>query len=821
MNKQLRRNRNENNIVGDKSNTVKHSQQRLKIKQPSENLKTKWIWLGVILVVTFISFYPSLKNSFNNWDDNAYVFENLSLNKPITEAIPYFFGPRYFVGNYIPVTMIAYTLELQSGGMKPEFFHMINLILHLLNVMLVFWFIYLLSSKKIIVASIVSLFFGIHPMHVESVAWVAELKDVLYTFFFLCGLIAYYKYISNKEKKDYKLLILTFLLFAISILSKPAAVVFPLVLLLLDYYIIRKTDIYLWIEKIPFFIVSILFGIITINAQTADRLLHDFYPFSQRIFFAAHSFLEYIIKLLIPYNLSIFYPYPKIINGQLPLFYYLSPLIILALFYGVYRTLKHSRLITFGFLFFCVNILLVLQFVSVGDAIMADRYTYVPYIGLFFIIAMGFHHLYHSNNSKLSTYKKPALITIIILVIICCYVTNSRCEVWKDSDSLAIDLLNKFPDDRLALNNQAYLLYEHKQYDESIPLFKKAIQMRPDYSMAYINLSNVYSAKNDLTDALKVIDTAIQHKPDDYDLYNRKGNILNSQNKFDEALIQYKIALKIKPDYYKAYYNMSKNYDAMNNFDSALICIDNAIKIQPDDYQLINAKGYLLFNNSKYDEAVKSYNESIKLKPDYTTAYINLSQSYFALKDYENSLKTLDAALKYSPNDYILLNNKGYNLFMSGNAQGALDYYKQSLKNNPDYITAYVNLANCYRSLKDYDNALQNIDVAIRSLPSNYTVINNKGEILLDMRKYKDALDLFMQAIKLNPQFVDAYINVGNCYGSMQDYDNAIQYFKKSLELSLDNPDIYRKLGLSYQNKGDMNTANTYYAKQKQLEVKK
>ena len=671
------------------------------------------------------------------------------------------------------------------------------------------------------VASCVSLFFGIHPMHVESVAWIAELKDVLYTFFFLGGLIAYYYYIINKEKKHYKLLFVAFILFALSGLSKPAAVVFPVVLLLIDYYTKRKSDIQLWMEKIPFFILTILFGIITIKAQEADRLLHDFYPLTERIFFACHSFLDYLIKMLIPYKLSIFYPYPNVVNNQLPIIYYLTPIIVIALLYGVYRTMKYSRLVVFGFLFFAVNISLVLQIISVGDAIMADRYTYIPYIGLFFIIAMGFYNLYHSINPKINAYKQPAFIAIIIFAITCCYISNTRCEVWKDSNSLSLDLLNKFPDDRLALNNQGFLLYEQKKFNESIPLFQKAIQMRLDYSMAYINLSNSYIALKDYDNALKVIDTAINHKPDDYDLYNKKGIIFNTQNKFSDALIQYRKSLKIKPDNYKVYYNLFNNYNSMHNFDSAMANINFAIKLMPEDYQLINAKGYLLFNNAKYDEAVKSYNESIKLKPDFTTAYINLSQCYFTMKDSDNSLKTLDAGLKYAPNDYLLLNNKGYMLFVSGKSEEALNYYKQSISNNPDYMTTYVNLANCYRSLKDYDNALKNIDIVIHNVQGNYSLINTKGEILLDKKNYQEAMNLFQQVINMNPQFPDAYINIGNCYGSMQDYDNAIIYFKKSLELSPDNPEVYRKLGLSYQNNGDMNTANKYYSKQKELEGKK
>jgi Tfp pilus assembly protein PilF len=610
---------------------------------PANSAKSSFVgWKLVFLfapiaIIALFSFSPALKNSFTNWDDNAYVFENPNLSKPIPDAIQYFFGPHYFIGNYIPVTMITYALEFHEAGLDPQFFHGVNVFIHLLNVLLVFWLARLLSGRKPLVAAIVALFFAIHPMHVESVAWIAELKDMLYSFFFLAGLITWYKHIEGKKqspqtnKSPLIFFSLTFLFFLLSLLSKPAALIFPFVLLLLDFYAERKFDKWVWIEKLPFLIVSIIFGIIAIKAQAADRLLHDYYPFSQRLFFASHSLLGYLVKFFLPINLSIFYPYPQLVDGHLPYLYYATPVIVVALFYSVYRTLKQTRLIAFGFLFFFINIILVLQLLSVGDAVMADRYTYIPYIGLLFIIAMGFDKLYQSSMPQLKTYKPVAVTVIIALAVTCSYLTYARCEIWENDDTIATDLLEKFPDDRLALNNEGFILFMQKRYPESIELFTKAVQIKPDYVMAYINLVNSYLAINDMADAVKTA--------------------------------------------------------------------DEGLKNAPQDYTILNTKGYLFFAQHNYPEAIKIYNDAIRIKPDNTNGYIHLAQIYYELKDNDNWMKTLDAALKYEPGNFILLNNKGYALFINHRYPEAIEYYKASLKMKPYFTTASINLADCYKAI--------------------------------------------------------------------------------------------------------------------------
>ncbi len=618
----------------------------------------RWLLLLIgTLIITFCSLYPVTKNSFINQDDNIYIFDNPHLSKPLPESVPYFFEPHYFSGNYVPLTMIAYYLVCQSSGPAPESYHALSLFMHLVNVLLVFWFIYLLSRRKAIVAAIVALFFGIHPMHVESVAWASELKDLLYTSFFIAGLIAYLRYIgkgsdvydpikdnstntlvhTKNTSKDFPALIPVFIFFILSVLSKPAAIIFPFVLLLIDFYTYREFNKKVWLEKIPFIIVSLVFGLIAIKAQQADNLVNEQYSFLQKLIFAPTAALSYLAKFLLPVGLSSFYPYPLSVDGHLPYLYYIAPVAFVLLCYGVYRTTKYTRLVAFGFLFFLVNIFLVLQFIALGNAIIADRYTYVAYIGLIFIIAMGFDRLFQNTGDRSNTYKNVASTIVIVLAIASSFLTYARTQVWATQDTLSDNALENFPNDPIVLNNKGYLLLMEGGYEKSIAYLTKAIQLNPDYTMAYANLINSYIGINDLDHALHLADTALNHAP-------QNSNILTT-------------------------------------------------------------KGYLLYTKHEYHEAIATLIKAITLKKDNSKGYMYLSLSYAQLEDNNNAIATLDSGLKYDPGNYTLLNNKGYILYLMGRYNEAIACLSASLKSNPDYTTASANLANCYRAMADTSKA--------------------------------------------------------------------------------------------------------------------
>lgn len=593
------------------------------------------LFLAGILVIVYLSFSPVLKNGFTNWDDNAYVFENETLKEPLPKATAHFFGPNYFVGNYIPLTMMVYALEYKAAGLSPGFYHAVNLCIHLANIVLVFWFIFLLSGRKPLVAALVALFFGIHPAHVESVAWIAELKDVLYCFFFLAGLICYFTYLERKKAaapRHYLYLALCFFCFLLSLLSKPAAVIFPPVLLLLDFYTRRVHSRQVWLEKLPFFALSLLFGIIAIKAQAADQLLHDDHPLSQRFFFAAYSILSYLVKLFLPLNLANFYPYPQITDGKLPLLFYLSPLVVLGLCYLVYRSLKRSRLLVFGFLFFLVNIALVLQIISVGDAIMADRYTYVSYIGLFFVIAMGADAFYHSSEQRWKTLKPLVLILLVISGLSFSWLTHTQSKIWRNDDTIASHLVKKYPEDRLVLNNKGFILYNQKQYQEAISYFKKAIALKPDYTRASINLINVYITLNDHNSALAVAEEALKQVPADYNLLIKKGYLLSVLQRFDEGQSVLESAIAQRPTEPNAYIGLSECFYIKKDYPSGLRITEKGLKQKPQNYLLLNNRGYFLFLLGRYNEAADSYKASLAVNPAYTTASINLENCYKAMQ---------------------------------------------------------------------------------------------------------------------------------------------------------------------------------------------
>lgn len=598
--------------------------------------------VGAVALATLICFIPAISNSFISWDDNTYVFENEHLSKQLPDAIKYFFQLHYFLGSYTPLTMTVFALEMHTGGLDPQFFHTINILLHVVNAALVFGFIYLLSGRKKWVAAIVALLFGIHPMHAESVMWVSELKDVLYSLFFLAGLITYYKYLEAKtatitnvaaQNKNValRMWVITFILFVLSVLSKPTAVTFPIVLLLLDFYTHRKFDKWVVLEKIPFLIVSVVMGIITMNGQSTYDLMRDAHTFPQRLLFASYAFITYVQKLLLPAKLSIFYPYPDLTDGALTYWVYFTPVLVIALFLLVYKTLKNNRFIAFGFLFFFVTIFLTLQVVSDGLSIIADHYTYIPYIGLFFIIAMGFDRLYNSDNPKLKTYKQVAVAVILLFSVACASVTHSRSAVWLNDETIADDLLKKFPNDEVAVNNKGFSLLSYGRPQEAIPYFIKALQLRPSYPYANVNLANAYIAIKDYDNAIKAIIAAENVLPANADVLTTKGYYFLLQKNYPAAIQAYEQAIAVNPKIRNAYLGLAQCYYDQKDNAAQIQILTKALERFPDNYLMLNNKGYALMLTGKYEEAIPLLEESLRQKPGYQLATENLSMCYKAI----------------------------------------------------------------------------------------------------------------------------------------------------------------------------------------------
>jgi tetratricopeptide (TPR) repeat protein len=597
------------------------------LREPSQN---STFALFIILVFTFIAYIPALKAGFVNWDDPDYVSNNLMI-KNISNLEMIFTKP--IQGNYHPLTVLSLAVNYSISGLNAWSYHLFNLLFHLFNCFLVFRLALILSRNNLIIAFTTSLLFGIHPMHVESVAWVSERKDVLYSLFFLAALISYTKYVDSDSKKQYGLTILFLIL---SLLSKPAAVIFPVVLFCIDILRARKFNLKTLIEKIPFFVLALALGLLTFTAQKEKGAIDGTHIFDlgTRILMGFYGIMMYFIKLILPVNLSPFYPFAPI-NERLPTAYYISPLFSALLIFLVIYSLKKNRVIAFGFLFYLTNLLLVLQFIPVGSAIIADRYTYIPYIGLFYIIGWLIDR--YSKGIITRSYYINIPLAIILVTF-----SFKQAMIWFNSASLWDHAIKVTPGAR-AYILRADLYKEEKKYDLAIQYYSEAIKINIADQEAYTNRGNVYFELNKYELALADYKKALSIKPSYVAAMDNIGAIFGLSSKYDSSLFYFDKALRTNPLYAPSYKNrglvnlqLNRNEDAIKDFKKFLEYDSN----NPD---VMNMIGICYRNLEKYTDAVIIISEAIKIKPD-PRFYLNRAYGYRGLKNIELARKDISIA---------------------------------------------------------------------------------------------------------------------------------------------------------------------------------
>jgi protein O-mannosyl-transferase len=520
-----------------------------------QNRKLYFILL-VILIITFISYFNVLKNGFTNWDDQIYVTENPQFIYQGTGSF-HFLLTNYYAGNYHPLTMLSLALEYKISGQNPFLYHLTNLILHLLNTLLVFIFTRKLFKNDTI-ALITAAFFGLHTIHVESVAWIAERKDVLYAAFYLLSLIFYLKFLENPTNKGfwiknkYYLLCLGF--FLLSLLSKAQAVTLSLVLFLIDYYrggkmVNLKRDI----NKIPFLVLSLFFGIIALMAQKFSGAITDKVHFAlvEKIIMVSAALTDYLYKLILPVHLSAFYPYPVKYEGHLlPEYWFYLVTLVCFIALAVFA-LKKSRILTFCFFFFLLNLMLVLQILPVGGAFMADRYLYLPSIGFFILFAYGIH--------KIAIFKenKTTIVLYIILgsyLVLLSFLTFKRAEIWKDSITLWTDVLNKYPKTERALINRGNAYFDQVKYSLAGQDYYIALSVNPSSFDAYLNRGRLKAIQGDLIGAIADQNQSILIWPQHHLPYFNRAILYSITGKKSAALADLNKCLELRPDKAEAYY---------------------------------------------------------------------------------------------------------------------------------------------------------------------------------------------------------------------------------------------------------------------------
>jgi protein O-mannosyl-transferase len=631
-----------------KSKTNSRPQVSAQLKQnneiPSQNYGV-WIGMAAILIVTYILYRPAIHHQFVNWDDQVYVEEQ-----------PYVLEKKYgdlwktpISLNYHPLTMISLAIQAPNKGQKltaAPFIHF-NIVIHLINTFLVFLWISMITKRRSGVALFTAAVFALHPMHVESVAWVSERKDVLYAFFFLSACISYWQY-KVREKTYW--LILAILLFLCSILSKAMGVVFPLVVLLMDFWAgDNMTSPKTYLRHTGLFAISMFFGLMAVNVQAggdfygmldlpvarSKAAVADFDTFSigKRLGIASVGFVEYIRSFFWPFQISAFYPYPKDYRFTTTAFI-IYPMISLGLISAAIWYLRKSKVAIFGLGFYAITVALVLQFLSVGIALMADRYTYLPYIGLAFGIAYLGSEWLEKTSATSKTSFIPAILSTIFLINLGIK-TQKQVGVWQDSESLWSQVLKYHPTEDLALANRGNYRGKTGKIPEAIQDLEKAVADGCTRADVYEGLGNGYGTMSNqnpsqraqyLTKAKAMFTKAIELDPTNSTILYNLG-VSQTQSAPLEAIKYFQQALALSKQQEKDILPLIGMCQINSGqFDAAIVTLTDAIAKNIKTDAVYVYRGIAHQGAGKLDLAREDYQQATIINPNNQEAKTRLGE---------------------------------------------------------------------------------------------------------------------------------------------------------------------------------------------------
>ena len=661
-----------------------------------------------------------MNNDWVNWDDESFVIENQQVTDLSIENIKAIFSSVDENGGYTPLTVFSWALDYSIDGFNPHVFHSTNVLLHLVNVCLVFFFIFLLSGK-IGLAVLTTLLFGVHPIQLEAVAWITARKDLLYGLFYLAGLISYLKYVKSQDKSKIRLYLICLLFFIGSLLSKGMAVTFPISLLLIDFYCRRNGIKRVLIEKIPFFMLSVIFGLIAISGQQEVGAIDavENISFIKTFFMACYGFVMYIAKSIVPYQLSSYHPYPISPNEALPFYIYLFLIPVLAYIGAVFYAIKKNRIIGFSLLFYGCSIILVLQFFPVGVAIVSERFVYLANIGLFFSFAFGIFYFI----KKLGMKKQIAYVLVSAYIVILSVITYNRSDVWENSESLWTDVIEKYPEDFIAYSNRGMYYTSIGKTDKAIADYSFSLSLQPGNTQIYHDRGLLYMSKGDLEKALLDMNTVLSLQTDYMDAYINRGLIYLNAGRYQESMKDFNYYVSLVGETNILLFNRGLLYSRVQDNKRALSDFSKVIDSDPGNAIYLVSRGDVYYTIGDFNNAKQDYLRSLEISPERFEANFGIGRIY--------------------------LNQRNYNK--------ALVEFEQSVKTNKNFAPGYINIGLIYLNQGKYKPALDALNNAISIDSKNPNAYFNRGLVYSFLENPNQAISDYSQSLLLAPDFAEVY----------------------------------------------------------------
>jgi Flp pilus assembly protein TadD len=637
-------------------------------------------WTPALLLglLTLALYWPATRHDFVNYDDEVYVTSNARIQGGLTLNNLKWAFVTPVDANWHPLTVLSHMLDCQLFGLKPWGHHLTSVLLHALNTVLVFLLLRRLTGATWR-SAIVAALFGWHPLHVESVAWVAERKDVLSACFGLLALIFYARYVDGFKSQDPKLKIfypLSLLIFACGLMSKAMLVTWPLVMLLLDYWPLNrisnlkndeKDGTLAWLvwEKMPFFVLAAAACVITFVVQKHQGALDpgEKLPVLARAGNALVSYCRYLGKLFWPVKLAVFYPHPGYWPPQDVLLAAGLLTSVSVLFWWVRRRYPFMPM---GWMWFLGTLLPVIQLVQTGSHAMADRYTYIPSLGVFIIVTWGVCEV-----TRRWRHPTPWLCaTVGVVLVLLATLTRRQLGCWQDSETLFRHAFAVTENNYLAHNDLGFVLFKKGQGDDAIIHYREAIRMKPDFAEARNNLGIALCNQGRLDEAISQYQTAIRLNPRFAEAYDNFGIALFDKGEVGEAIKQYQEALRLKPQYAESHNNLGVALREHGEIDESINQCQEAIHLSPAFAEAHNNLGIALFIKGRVQEAMGEFQEAIRLKPDFAEARSNLGIALASQGRLDDAIIQFQAAVRLKPDDVKARNNLAHALEIKNSPPG-------------------------------------------------------------------------------------------------------------------------------------------------------
>jgi tetratricopeptide (TPR) repeat protein len=642
---------------------------------PSHN----WFWIIIIPVLVFIAYHSVLDFKLVNWDDKRYLQETPMVRGLTIEHVKQMFSEKV-LRSYNPLVLLSFAFDYEISDLKPEWCHGVNLFFHILNALLVFACMKKLRLK-IEVAGVIALLFGLHPLSVEAVAWIAGRKDMIYGFFFLLAWLSYLHYFESGKKNFY---VFSVLLFLLSLFSKVQAITFPFVLIVTDYMLSTTWKWKSIVNKIPFFLLSVVFGIVAVSEGNLVASKYTVEPtFAEKGIYSLMAFGLYFQKLILPFSQSAIYSFPE--SGSTEYFRLLITgiAVVLLIAFGVYKTYRKNKMFAGGLFIFIVSVSLILHLVAVNSALIYERFTYLAGIGIF-ITLLSLKNVFPA----ISNYFHKLLIPVLLLLI---FLTISYAKVWRNGEAMWSNVVEKNPRAAEAFNNRGMIYMERGDYDLALSDFNESIKLRPNHPDAYNNRSVVY--------------------------FNKK--------KMNEALENNSIVLSIDSAHPQGASNRGCFYFNMEQYDSAIYYYRYAGKQMPNDASAFFFAGTGYYYTKRYNDAISNYKTALSINPRYADALAFLAATYAEMNDFDSAMIVVSnvesmypgsTARKMVSDAYI---KTGLVLFSRNLPDSALYYFEFARNAMPQNAEVYYNIGGVYLSKQNVAAARENWNKALTIDPKH------------------------------------------------------------------------------------------------------